>query len=164
MSVPEALATTIRILLMFSIVLAHQWVPRPWVRPAPSGTPHGHPWAPLGTHRSAGGGAGTRPEFRNPNNNPIIVSILPGDAALIRAPTSSQESPLSSKVAPSGSQPSASNPHKFLRDLNFYGTGKNIEICACLNLEVLCVPEGLVHSIGILEAPGVFLARRWPKS
>ena len=83
MSVPEALATTIRILLMFSIALAHQWGPRPWVRSAPSGTPRGHPWAPLGAYRSAGGG-GTRPEFRNPNNNPIIVSILPGGAELIR--------------------------------------------------------------------------------
>ena len=27
-------------------------------------------------------------------------------------------------------------------------------------IEVLGVPEGLVHSVGILEAPGVFLARR----
>ena len=43
MSVPEALVTTIRILRLFSIVLAHQWGPRPWVRPAPSGTPHGPP-------------------------------------------------------------------------------------------------------------------------
>ena len=46
----------------------------------------------------------------------------------------------------------------------FSGIGKIIEICAWLNLEVLSVPEGLVHSIGILVAPGVFLVRRWPKS
>ena len=46
----------------------------------------------------------------------------------------------------------------------FSGSGKILGICACLNLEVLSVPEGLVHSIGILEAPGVFLARRWLKS
>ena len=32
MNVPEALATTIRILLMFSIALAHQWVSRPLSR------------------------------------------------------------------------------------------------------------------------------------
>ena len=38
------------------------------------------------------------------------------------------------------------------------------EICARLKVEVLSVPEDLVHSIGILEAPGVFLARRWLKS
>ena len=41
---------------------------------------------------------------------------------------------------------------------------KMFGICACLNLEVLSVPEGLAHSIGIVEAPGVFLARRWLKS
>ena len=46
MSVPEALATTIRILLMFSIVLAHRWNPGVWARPAPSETPHRHPGAP----------------------------------------------------------------------------------------------------------------------
>ena len=55
-------------------------------------------------------------------------------------------------------------PINFWGTLIFTGPGKNIEICACLNLEVLGVPEGLVHSIGILEAPAVFLARRWPKS
>ena len=49
----------------------------------------------------------------------------------------------------------------------FSGSEKNSrdrifgEICAGLNIEVLSLPEGLVHSIGILEAPGVFLARRW---
>ena len=48
MSVPEALATTIRILLMFSIVLVHRWNPGVWARPTPSGTPHRHPWAPPG--------------------------------------------------------------------------------------------------------------------
>ena len=45
-SVPEALATTILILLMFSIVLAHQREPRSMAPPHPSGTPHRHPWAP----------------------------------------------------------------------------------------------------------------------
>ena len=55
-------------------------------------------------------------------------------------------------------------PINFCGTLLFTGSGKIIEICACLNLEVLSVPEGLVHSIGILEAPGLFLARRWPKS
>ena len=45
----------------------------------------------------------------------------------------------------------------------FSGSGKILGICACLNLEVLSVPEGLVHSIGILEAPGVFLAHPWLK-
>ena len=43
MSIPEALATTIRILLMFSIVLAHRCNPGVWPRPAPLGTPHRHP-------------------------------------------------------------------------------------------------------------------------
>ena len=47
MSVPEALATTIRILLMFSIVLVHRWNPGVWARPTPSETPHRHPWAIL---------------------------------------------------------------------------------------------------------------------
>ena len=42
----------------------------------------------------------------------------------------------------------------------FFRIRKIVEICACLNLEVLNVPEGLVHSIRILEAPAVFLARR----
>ena len=37
-------------------------------------------------------------------------------------------------------------------------------ICACLNLDAMSVPEALVYSIGILEVPGVFLARRWLKS
>ena len=56
--------------------------------PHPSGTPHrhpwtlpGHPWLSPGAHGSAGG---IRPQFRNPNNNPIIVSILPGGAESIR--------------------------------------------------------------------------------
>ena len=43
MSVPEALATTIRILLMFSIVLAHRWNPGASAHPDPSGMPHQHP-------------------------------------------------------------------------------------------------------------------------
>ena len=46
-SIPETLATTFRILLMFSIVLAHPWVSRGIGPPHPSGTPHRHPWAPL---------------------------------------------------------------------------------------------------------------------
>ena len=53
--------------------------------------------------------------------------------------------------------PRTSNPQFSFRDGNFSGSGKIIEICACLNLEVLSVPEGLVYSIGILEAPAVFL-------
>ena len=52
MSVPEALETTIRILLMYFIVLAHRWNRGVWARPAPSGTPHRHPWEPLGTPRA----------------------------------------------------------------------------------------------------------------
>ena len=47
-SVPEALATTILILLEFSIVLVHPWVSRDIGPPHPSGTPHRHPWAPPG--------------------------------------------------------------------------------------------------------------------
>ena len=50
---------------------------------------------------------------------------------------------------------SCANSYNFLRIREILG------ICACLNLEVLGVPEGLVHSIGILETPAVFLARRW---
>ena len=42
-SVPEALATTIRILLMFSIVLAHRCNPGVWPHPVASGMPHRHP-------------------------------------------------------------------------------------------------------------------------
>ena len=52
-SIPEALATTILILLKFSIVLAHRWNPGASAHPDPSGTPHRHPtrtpstpWAP----------------------------------------------------------------------------------------------------------------------
>ena len=48
-SVPEALATTIRILLMFSIVLAHRWNPGVWARPTPRGRLIGPPGPPLGT-------------------------------------------------------------------------------------------------------------------
>ena len=52
--------------------------------------------------------------------------------------------------------------HQNFKDFqNFGRSSKIMENCACLNLEVLGVPEGLVHSIEILEAPGVFLARRW---
>ena len=84
-SVPEALATTIRILLMFSIVLAHPWGSRGIGPPHPSGTPHRHPWAPpehpwLPLVPMGPRAGGTPPEFRNPNNNPIIVSILPRGA------------------------------------------------------------------------------------
>ena len=59
--------------------------------------------------------------------------------------------------------PRASNPQTFFRDGIFFRIRKMFGICACLNLEVLSVPEGLVHSIGILEAPGVFLAHPWLK-
>ena len=70
-------------------------------------------------------------------------------------------------VAPTGwAPPGGSNPEDlsfdfFLRAQIFY---KFLENCTCPNLEVLRVPEALVYSIGILEAPGVFLARRWLKS
>ena len=64
--------------------------------------------------------------------------------------------------------PSASNPRFFLGFRVFFPgsekmsrSEKIVGICATLNLEVLSVPEGLVHSIRLLEAPGVFLARRW---
>ena len=64
--------------------------------------------------------------------------------------------------------PRASNPRKISRPRDFFSGSEKMsrdpifgEICAGLNIEVLSLPEGLVHSIGILEAPGVFLARRW---
>ena len=62
----------------------------------------------------------------------------------------------------------AQNPRIDLGFRDFFpGSGKMsrsekiVGICATLNLEVLGVPDGLVHSIRLLEAPGVFLARRW---
>ena len=81
MTVPAALATTIFILLMFSIVLVHQWEPRSTVRPDP---PDDTPTPPLGTlviygaHWECWGG--TRPEVRNPPNNQINDPSLPGGA------------------------------------------------------------------------------------
>ena len=79
-SVPEALATTILILQKFSIDLAHRQNNGASAHPAPSDTPHPHligtprhPWLPPGAHGIGGGDA---PEFRNPINNPIIVSII----------------------------------------------------------------------------------------
>ena len=74
-SVPEALATTILILLKFSIVLAHRWNPRVWPHPAPSGTPHRHPWAPLvtpGAHGTTGGGA----RLPNSATQKTIIQLL----------------------------------------------------------------------------------------
>ena len=51
-SVPEALATTIRILLMFSIVLAHRCRSGEWPHPVPSDTPRPHPiGTPSAPHR-----------------------------------------------------------------------------------------------------------------
>ena len=47
-SVPEALATTIRIRLMFSVVLEHRRNPGVWARPTPRGRLMGTPGAPLG--------------------------------------------------------------------------------------------------------------------
>ena len=44
------------------------------------------------------------------------------------------------------------------------GAGKMLEICACLNLDAMSVPEALVRSIRILGAPAVFLAHQWLKS
>ena len=91
-SVPEALATTILILQKFSIDLAHRQNHGASAHPAPSDAPHPHlignprhPWLPPGAHgttggRAYGGRGGYAPEFRNPNNNPIIVSILPRGA------------------------------------------------------------------------------------
>ena len=49
-----------------------------------------------------------------------------------------------------------------------YGVPQNsdffYEICACPELDVLSVPEALVHSIRILEAPAVYLKHPWLKS
>ena len=51
-SVPEALATTILILLMLSIVLTHRCNPGASAHPAPSDTPHPHPiGTPSAPHR-----------------------------------------------------------------------------------------------------------------
>jgi hypothetical protein len=50
----------------------------PWPPGPPQGTP-GHRWQ----HGEEGEG-GISPKLRNPNNNPIIVSVLPGVAELIR--------------------------------------------------------------------------------
>ena len=67
--------------------------------------------------------------------------------------------------------PKASIPIKFSRFRDLFlesekmpDPGKVFGICACLNLDAMSVPEAVVYSIGILEAPGVFLARRWLKS
>ena len=53
---------------------------------------------------------------------------------------------------------------EYKRVQNVAGSGKIEEIRACLNLEALSVPEALVHSIRILEAPAVYLKHRWLKS
>ena len=89
MSVPETLATTIRILLMFSIVLAHQWGRRSWVRPTPSGDaswaplgPPGHPPALLGTPGcpwERGGGGGVRaPSSATQTIIRLLFQFFPG--------------------------------------------------------------------------------------
>ena len=52
---PEALGTTIRIRLMFSIVLVHQGGPHPWVRPAPRGRLMGTPGHHLAPRVTDGG-------------------------------------------------------------------------------------------------------------
>ena len=54
-------------------------------------------------------------------------------------------------------------PIVFGGTLIFTGPVKMFGICAWFNLDILGVPAGLVHSIGILEAPGVFLAHPWLK-
>ncbi len=54
-------------------------------------------------------------------------------------------------------------PINFWGTIFFPGPVKMLGICAWLNLDILGVPAGLVHSIGILEAPGVFLAHPWLK-
>ena len=54
-SIPEALATTFRILLKFSIVLAHRQTPGASAHPAPSDTPHPPPIrTPSAPHPSPG--------------------------------------------------------------------------------------------------------------
>ena len=70
MSVPEALATTIRILLMFSIVLVHRWNPEASAHPAPSGTPPPTPCAPS----------------ENPKNKNCIPHFFPGKTILYCVP------------------------------------------------------------------------------
>ena len=80
MSVLEALATTILILLTFSIVLAHQWEPQSMGPPHPSGTPHWHPWAPPGhpwlplVPMGARGGRGVH--VPNPATQKPIITII----------------------------------------------------------------------------------------
>ena len=52
----------------------------------------------------------------------------------------------------------------FLSDGQISPIGKNVENRACPNLDAMSVPEALVHSIRILEAPAVYLKHRWLKS
>ena len=52
-------------------------------------------------------------------------------------------------------------------ETKFLGSHKKVffyEFCACPKLDVLSVPEALVHGIRILEAPAVYLKHRWLKS
>ena len=85
-SIPEALATTILMLLMFSIVLAHRCNPGASAHPAPSGTPHRHPigtpWAPLGTHWPLGPKNSLSrvnpPNFPKPKTTPPFWLLLRG--------------------------------------------------------------------------------------
>ena len=85
MGVPVALATTILILLMFSIVLAHQWGPRNMGPPHPLVTPHRHPWAPLVTPGAHGRAGGVHvPNSAKKTIIRLLASILPGGAECIR--------------------------------------------------------------------------------
>ena len=72
-------------------------------------------------------------------------------------------------AAPGARVPDGSWPHDLgfpehrIRENNhgsskFYGSVKNVENRACLNLDAMSVPEALVHSIRILVAPAVVLA------
>ena len=61
-----------------------------------------------------------------------------------------------------GNPPSLQDPEHRIRKKNYgpvkyYGSVKNVETRACLNLDALSVPEALVHSIRILVVPGIFL-------
>ena len=107
-----------------------------------------------------------RSEHSNPGGaiDRFSTSSSPSGIRRLLRPLRRLEGPLRALPPPEPHGPDfprASNPQKKFRDGSFFRIRKIIEICTCLNLEVLSVPEDLVHSIGILEAPAVVLARRW---
>ena len=143
-SVPEALATTILILLKFSIDLAHRQNPGASAHPAPSDTPHPHPIRTPSAPHPPPQAPHPPPRlfFGDPHDLGIRGSISVGH--LLTPPKN--RIPLSYGVYP---------PWQ-----NVAGRTSKVKNVFCLRIDAKSIPEALETTILILQKFSIDLVHR----